>query len=532
MAWLLALLLALSALFRGFSITSVPPELFGDEIDVGYQAFSLYQTGRDLYNQPFPTYLHSLSEWRMPALMYFTVPTIAAFGTSEVGVRLPQVIFGSLAPLILFLLVYHTTKSRSLSFLSALSLALMPWHIHYSRVAFEVVIMLDAVMLGTLLYLNRRYTLSFILFSIGIYSYSTAILFVPLILLTLFVFTRRRMPSIISLILLPLLLVPLAYHIFVGSASDRFGIVSIFKNADIVKAINEDRSLEPISEGAIWHNKLESYSRLVLANYLRAYSSEFLFVRGDPTHRHSIQVIGQLLPITAPFILLGLYYLAKRRSWLWLMWFALAPVPSIITSDGGYHATRLFLEIPPLAVATGAGIKAVASLKPKLIYPFLLLLFTAYFSWVAHFYLIHYSRASWRWWHVGYKSALTKLHELAPAYSRVFINNSYEPSLIRFLFYTAYSPKAFHRQFTLDQPIPDIAPNYDGFSLDGKYFFGNFQKDPWTETLLPGAMYLVSQRDNVAGDWDWRTTPPKEVRVLHTSTNPYNQPLFYLITRP
>ena len=31
----------------------------------------------------------------------------------------------------------------------------MPWHLYYSRAAFEVVIMLDLLMLGTLLFLRN-----------------------------------------------------------------------------------------------------------------------------------------------------------------------------------------------------------------------------------------------------------------------------------------------------------------------------------------------------------------------------------------
>ena len=75
--------------------------MFGDEVDVGYQAYSLFKTGRDLYAQAFPTYIHSLSEWRAPLLMYATVPTVAAFGTSELGVRLPQVIFEEVGPVVM-----------------------------------------------------------------------------------------------------------------------------------------------------------------------------------------------------------------------------------------------------------------------------------------------------------------------------------------------------------------------------------------------------------------------------------------------
>ena len=156
MGLILSILFAVSLFIRGFSIPTLPPELFGDEVDVGYQAFSLLHTGLDLYGQLFPKYIHSLSEWRTPLLMYYTVPTIYLFGNTEWGVRTPEVILGALAPLILFLLVYEVTRSKSQALLSSVILCIMPWHILYSRAAFEAVLLLDFVLLGTLFFIKKR----------------------------------------------------------------------------------------------------------------------------------------------------------------------------------------------------------------------------------------------------------------------------------------------------------------------------------------------------------------------------------------
>ena len=287
--------------------------------------------------------------------------------------------------------------------------------------------------------------------------------------------------------------------------------------------MRKDDALVP----SIWHNKFEYSARAFFNNYLRAFSSDFLFIRGDPVFRHSPQVTGQLLPLSAPFVVLGIWYLAKRKQWLWFVWLLLAPIPSALTADGGFHATRLFFMIPPLAVAMGAGFLQLRRSLSLL----LLLLLTINFIWVGHYYLVHYPKDSSVWWHVGYQDVLTKLAVIAPDYSRVFINNTYEPSLERFLFWTKYSPALFHKNFVIDKPQAEVVPNYNGFSLDGKYYFGNFSKTDYRSYLIPGSLYLISQRDNVDGDWDWRVSPPDNVTVLATSTNLSNQPLFYLITR-
>ena len=512
----LSLILALGLVLRIGFLTKSPPGLFGDEIDVGYQAYSLLKTGQDIYRQTLPIYIHSLAEWRAPLLMYATVPSVALAGLNEYGVRLPEVIFGVLGIAILFLL----TKKYS----AALALAILPWHIHYSRAAFEVVIMLDLIMLGTLLFLKKRYLLGFIFFALSLYTYSTAMLFVPLWIGYL-QFKEKVFPVWQGLFF-GLLITPLIYFVFLGPARDRFGILSLTNNREIIDKVFTLRKESPGLFVKYFINKPFMVTGEWFMNYLRPFSSEFLFVRGDPVMRHNIQVIGQLLPLTAPFLAIGLYVLAKKRQWMWLVWLALAPIPASLTSDGGYHATRLFLMVPPLAVAIGTGL---SQLKNKYLLVTCHLLLATQLIWVGYYYINHYPKQSWRWWHVGYKNILTQIPVISDDYSRIFINNTYEPSLMRFLFWTKYDPVKFHKNFTDDKPQDNIVSGYDGFSLDGKYFFGSFNGRE--KLFLPSSLYLVSQREDVGGDWDWRESPPENINLVGSSSNPYGQAVFYLVTK-
>ncbi len=536
MGLILSLLLLFSGLIRGYAVSSLPPELFGDEVDVGYQAYSLLHTGRDLYGQLFPTYIHSLSEWRTPLLMYYTVPAIFIFNNTEWGVRGPEVVLGTLSPVILFLLVYQLSHKRSLSLISSLALSLMPWHILYSRAAFEAVLLLDFELLGTLLFIRRQYFMAGLFFILTPYIYSTATVFTPLWLVCLGVFYK---PKIKLVSLLPVVLIlPFVISLFSGHAAERFGKVGLFNNREITDEIFNFRRENPGFWERWFSNKPVVIAQKIYTNYLSAFSPEFLFIRGDPTARQSLQYIGELLPVWAPFLILGLVFMIKRRQYLWLSWLLLAPVPAALTYDGAYHATRLFMMIPPLSVAVGTGIITSVNFfrRPVKIFVYLIIWLVISYQFVqaANYYLNHYSQRTWIWWHVGFKTAMTQVARLAPLYPRVFINNTYEPSLIRFLFYSRYPPAEFQRNFTLDQPKSGIAPDYYGFFLAPKYYFGNFSLPPGKsipDVLIPGDLYVVSQRDNVAGDWDWRKNPPGGVKVLFTSTNPLNQPIFYLVTK-
>ncbi len=537
MGFLIGLLILISAFFRVPGLAHYPPELFGDEVDVGYQAMSLFHTGRDLYNQPLPIYLHSLSEWREGLIVYQLVPTIAIFGHTPLAVRLPEALFGTLTPLILFLTLYSFTRNKTLAFLASLSLALMPWHIMYSRMAaFGVATLTDFLLLAVLFYRRRRFAFSFLFFALAIYTYSTAYIFVPLFLIALF-FVLKTRPRLWHYLLFVLFVAPLIYEVFLGPARQRFGVLSFTSQSEFVNNIQTLRVQYPALIGKSFNNKYLASLNLFTQNYLRAFSTDFLFVRGDPVVRSSLQVVGQLLPLSAPFVLLGLFFLAQRRQWLWLVWLGLAPIPSAMTYDGAFHATRLFLMVPPLAVATGLGLNEFISWFPRVAKPAVSLvlagLFAVHLFGIAGYYIYVYPAASWRWWPTGYAAIMTDLQKYSPSYSHVFINNTFEPSLIRFLFWTDYSPEQFHQNFTLDQPIPGIAPFYTGFKLGDKYYFGDFAAPAgvsYYDHLLPNSLYLISQRDNVPGNWDWSVSPPAGVRVLSTVRTPLGDPEFYLIT--
>jgi len=519
-AWILCILLIISAALRIPGLNLVPPELFGDEVDVGYQAYSLLKTGKDIYRHPLPFYLQSLAEWRLPLIVYQTVPGIAAVGLNEWGVRLPEAIFGVLGPIILFLLVYHITKSKEWAFLSALALAFMPWHIMYSRMAaFGVVTLLNLLMIGTLLFFRKRFTLAAIFFVLTLLTYSSAIIFTPLLIISLIVITRQR-PNFLASIIFVLSLLVFGGLSYVGHGSDRFSTLTIVNSKDVVDKIVSLRNAVGSPFEPIFHNKFESWARLFADNYMRAFSTDFLFVRGDPVGRHSIQVMGQLLPITAPILVLGIYYLVTRKQYLWLLWLIAAPIPSALTIDGGFHATRLFLMTLPLAVAIGAGLSLILQ-KQKFIFGVVMLVIVANFLWFGHFYAVDYPRIYSRWWQVGFKSSLTRLSQIESKYEHIFINNTYEPALIRFLFYMKYPPAEFHKQFTLDQPIQEIVPGYDGFTLGGKYYFGSFSTD--AHLMMPETLYLISQRDD---------GPPRGGdETLFTAVDLANMPIFYLITK-
>src|SRR3989344_1966867 len=128
----LIIVLLLGGFLRLYHLSSLPISLFGDEIDVGYHAWSLFTTGRDYLGNFLPTYIHSLSEWRAPLMMYLAAPIVGLLSPSAFSVRLPAALMGILNLYLIYLLGKKLFGNK-IGLISAVILALTPWHIHYSR---------------------------------------------------------------------------------------------------------------------------------------------------------------------------------------------------------------------------------------------------------------------------------------------------------------------------------------------------------------------------------------------------------------
>jgi len=549
---ILILILFLALGLRVWGLDRVPPELFGDELDVGYHAYSLLKTGRDYYGQFLPSYIHSLSEWRAPLLMYVTVPFIALFGLNEWGVRLPSVLFGTLSVFLFYLLVKKLFRKRIFALLSAFFLATSPWHIHYSRAAFELSLLLSLFLLGIYFVFisfekNWFLPVAATFLALTLYTYSTANILLPLFLGLLFFVFKDKFLKInkriifISFLILFLVSIPIGKHIIFGHAAERFSQFSVFGHREYVEEINLKRNVAGnTSVERIFHNKPLAWIRVISLNYLSAFSPLFLLERGDVTFRHSVHEMGEIFWVQLPILFFGVFYLLtkgeKKMRNFWLGWLLLAPIPTSLTWDGAFHASRLFLMIPPLMVISSLGAvylyKSVrSSIKRMLAFIFFSLWFMMGFVFYLHRYFVHYPIESWRWWHKGYKEAMLFLKENEKNYQMIVMNNSYEPVLIRFLFWQRYDPARFHREFFPDKPKSNILPGFDGFQLSERYYFGTLNKKiSLIDFLKPRMIYMASHKDEVGGNWDWEKNPPEGIRILKTVRNPYGEPIFYLIS--
>jgi len=476
--WLLVFLgiiLLFSFLLRIWRVEKVPPGLFGDEVDTGYQAYSILKTGKDYFGNRFPVHFQSFGDWRLPLYIYFDTLFVALLGLNELAVRLPAVILGTIGILMAFFLASKLAGDKKIGLISAFLLAISPWHFHISRVGLEVIFLPVLFPLGFLLFwqgLEKKKFLFFVLSGLVLgltpYAYSTPKLFLLIILVVLLLIWRKEIiknkkQAFVFLLVLFLVLLPMLIELFRGTAQARFLGISIFNDqqvAEKVRVARENCDYPGVIE-RILHNKVVFWFDDFVKNYLLAISPSFLFGNGDPNPRHSIGNRGEMYLWELPFLFLGIIivflkaFKKQDKFFKFLFaWLVLAPVPSALTINGGSHALRLFLFLPWLEIVVALGIEEFFSyFSSKKIKVLLLVILTVIILissfYYLHYYFVHYPKISGRWWNYGYKEVFDYINKVENKYQKIYISPSWEPSLVYSLFYGKFSPLRVQKEINI-----------------------------------------------------------------------------------
>ncbi len=549
-------ILLVASFFRLFQLSSLPISLFGDEVDVGYHAWSLITTGRDYMGHLLPTYIQSLAEWRAPLLMYVTAPFVGILGPSAFSVRLLPALMGILNVYLLYLLtsilfpdkVFKIKKFNfNLGHLAALILSLTPWHIHFSRAAFEVTLLTSLLLGGTILYLKKRYLSAFILFGLTLYTYSIANIFTPLLCLGLLIVYPLSLKKFLKISLPAIILsLPLLYQLTFGQAAGRFQLISVFNDPKVVEEVIIDRTQPWISKNifeSLFHNKYTVYVSKIGENYLTSLSPQFLFLHGDPIFRHSVARFGELLWPLAIFFLIGFYFLLKsfrsKTSKFILYWLLISPLPASLTVGGGSHATRLFIMLTPLIILSAVGLFEFFDLliaswsKPQKFFAggIILILTLFVFSSYWYYYSAHYRYLSANEWGYGYKEIFGQLATVQNKYHEIFVNNTKQPSLIMYSFYTKLPPKDFQKMFHGDKVVDNIYPEFNGFQFGNHIYFGEAISPYVIDHITKNnGIYLSAQGKEAPGNWNWIKDAPGGTKSLGGVYDVFGNPLFHLVT--
>ncbi|HLD11283.1 MAG TPA: hypothetical protein VJB91_00015, partial [Patescibacteria group bacterium] len=387
--------------------------------------------------------------------IYLSVPFVKRFGLNELSVRLPSALFGALGVIPTYVITFLLFKNQLVSSLASFFLAISPWHIQFSRGAFEANVALTFFLVGIscLLFIGkngqRRYFLAFFAgmsFVASVYTYNGFLLFLPLasILFTAFFLRVRKIPVRVFLIFFLVFWIfslPLLIQSVQARGGPRFAQVGIVKRV-------------------VWEKEVASYPPILqrrevivpilfLKNYLSHFSPEFLVMTGDINLRHGTGKFGVLFLWEGVFALIGLLSLWKKRElfYLFIPWIVLFPVAASLTKESP-HALRSIMLLPVPQIFAAWGIQSVDRLISWKKFASILLgiLIGGTFLLFLYEYFVNYPISSSRHWQYGYKDLVTTYANKKESIDKMIVTTEYAQPYIFFLFYLQYNPSRFQSE--------------------------------------------------------------------------------------
>jgi len=372
--FLLIIILIIAFIIRFVNLDQTPA-LNPDEAALGYNAYSLILTGKDEHGVSWPLNFKSFGDYKPGGYVYLSIPFIKTLGLTPLAVRLPNLILSLLTILFLYKLIFLLSKSNSLALYSSIVLTLSPWHIHFSRGAWESSAALSFIVIGTYYFFKsikdkfiKNFTLFVVFYVLSLYLYHSARLIAPLLALSLcllyFKFLLKKLPQIILPIILGIIIaLPVLFSFLNNGGTTRLSGVGLTADLGPINRSNELLNHHQNTKliNRIIHNKRILY----LVSWAQKYSSHFdlnfLTINGDEVPRSKVPEMGQIHLFELPFLLLGLIFMIKTnlfsiKSKIFIFLFLLiSPIASSLTFQAP-SALRALSMVIPLTIFIACGI--------------------------------------------------------------------------------------------------------------------------------------------------------------------------------
>lgn len=362
------LIILILIIATGLRLINIDAPLQIDEAWLGYEGFSLKQTGHSMMGLKYPIALPFNFSNQILAgesiLTYLMIFFIKSFGLSEAIIKLPLIICSILTILILYRLIILINNKKTALITSALySISL--WPIITSQTAFSAFLLPFLYILGTyllILGIKKQKPLFFLLsalpWSLTFYSFAAAALWTPFLLLVFFIIFYQQFKSqkiiLLSFVVLffiftlPYGLVLLkSYWPTTFNINLPFVTIPTFTNSRFNQvSINTNHSAIMIPLAFVF-------------NYLLHLVLVFFFVEPKailPFYH------GLLELYLLPFILMGLIHLWQNKNQafykiLLIIFFAYPLLPSLIDSVPTIHPTRDIMILPWIFIIAAVGLK-------------------------------------------------------------------------------------------------------------------------------------------------------------------------------
>lgn len=526
--WLVIILLV-SFLVRYVGIAKYPVGFTQDEAGIGFDAYCLLKTGKDTWGKVIPLTLRSFGDFKLPLYSYLAIPSVLIFGLNEFAVRLPGVILGALAVLATYLMVEKLSGNKKLSLWSALFLALSPWHMPLSRGAFEANLTTFFIPLGVYFFYkglgkSRWMIFSAFCFGLNLFSYHSARLIIPLIILGLIYFNKKHFAegSFLNSIkiavqkykwsfLIVTFFVFLVVKAMFSGANSRALDVTIFNPTDGWFAMSEKRfylimSGLDMNIARLFVNKFTYVFGQFIQNYFKYVSPQFMFTDGVSDWSYGmIPGRGVLYLFEVITFSVGILAFIKRKNskdiGFFIFWILVSPIPAALTKGGGAAGTRAAAMMPAIQILSAYGlvysIKLISNLNIRTLSENVLqvMLVTVLVICFAKFvvdYVYYMPTQAGEAMQTGRDEMAKYLDGIDGQYDKIRVSRSLGVPHIWIMFYQKWDPVDVQKYskdwLAYDDGEKVSIDQYDGYKL-GKYIFGNiFYEDRSKEvnTLFVG----------------------------------------------
>ena len=440
------LLFSLAIFFRIYKISEIPPSLNWDEVSHGYNAYSIFKTGKDEWGISWPLIFRAYGDYKLPLYIYLTAPVVGFGGINPLTVRLVSILSGLGVVATAYLITKRITRNEGASLFAAFLAAISPWSLFVSRVALEANLAAFLFSLAIYFWLNWVENLkekdliwSGFFWGLSLYAYNSARVLVPFfVLLTVFFVIKKRIKFLHTIAFFLLILIfyfPLISQLVNKSALARFDNVFLIDQG-LVNQIVEFRNNThlPSVIARLIYNRPSFFVYYSFRNYLYNLSPWYLFFRGGSHYQFSLPDHEILYLVTAPFLLIGIIKILLRGSVqerCLLFWFFVGFIPSAITKDAP-HVLRTLLILPAPLVLSAIGLKTVddfwkekSFFKGKLLVSVLWLsVLVSFGRWWLDYQNIYPKAYSWAWQY-GYKEAVEFVKENYQKYDKIFFTKRY-----------------------------------------------------------------------------------------------------------
>ncbi len=459
----------LAASLRFYKLSEFPVGFHIDEAILGYTAYSLILTGKDTNNNFYPMYTEVFGDNLPTGYHILTMLPVKLFGLTELATRFVGAFFGSITVFAVFFLAFSIFRDKKISLLTALLVALSPWHVSLSRGSSEAEVALFFIILGFACVIHsfniqqKKYLLyGTVGLLVSYFFYHTPRIFVPILygsLMLVFFYWGKIIKQYKVWLLGSFFIIGMSALLLVfvlPGGSSRFNQISIFSFPE-TKLVMEEQIREDGVMGAqtlltrVFHNKVISYFLTFTSNYFDYFTANFLFIKGGLPAIFTVPQMGLVYIVELPFFIFGFVLLSISKKTLYktpLVWLLLSPVVASFTVDDIPNIRRAAVMIPAIEMIVAYGFFNVIKdsfWKKTITYVWVIFLLLNFFYFLHQYFFHQPIHRNW-YRNDGFAQMIKTIKNSYTSVDKIIVTKNAGGIYPLVLFYMQYDPRMYQTE--------------------------------------------------------------------------------------